>query len=176
MDPTQPYTVNDHRTEDQFTKSVEEYTAALPSSAYLAIAIAAMAASLALQVSGREKVGQLRRSVGAHLARDRSLQQARQARRTRPSRPVLIPGIRRRSRGWSFNWSKEENISSAAIAGRDSTSKKKRKNTKRTVRNETVKTVRAARIALAEPSRLATNRLNDVQGEFLFIVSQKVER
>lgn len=54
---TQPYTVNDHRTEDQFTKSVEEYTAALPSSAYLAIAIAAMAASLALQVSGREKWG-----------------------------------------------------------------------------------------------------------------------
>jgi hypothetical protein len=54
---TQPYTVNDHRTEDRFTKSVEEYTAALPSSAYLAIAIGAMAASLALQVSGKEKWG-----------------------------------------------------------------------------------------------------------------------
>ena len=54
---TQPYSVNDHRTEDQFTKSVEEYTAAIPSSAYLAIAVGAMAASFALQVAGRGKWG-----------------------------------------------------------------------------------------------------------------------
>ncbi|MBI4522325.1 MAG: hypothetical protein HY695_00790 [Deltaproteobacteria bacterium] len=44
-------------TEDQFTKSVEEYTAAIPSSAYLAIAVGAMAASLAMQILGRGKWG-----------------------------------------------------------------------------------------------------------------------
>ena len=32
-------------TEDQFTKSVEQYTAAIPSSAYLGIAVGAMALS-----------------------------------------------------------------------------------------------------------------------------------
>ena len=54
---TQPYSVNDHRTEDQFTKTVEEYTAAIPSSAYLAIAVGAMALSFTLQVTGRGKWG-----------------------------------------------------------------------------------------------------------------------
>ena len=43
------------RTEDQFTKSVEEYTSAIPSSAYLGVAIGAMALSLLCQATGREK-------------------------------------------------------------------------------------------------------------------------
>jgi len=40
-------------TEDQFTKTIEAYTAAVPSSAYLAVAIGAMGLSLACQVAGR---------------------------------------------------------------------------------------------------------------------------
>jgi hypothetical protein len=43
--------------EDQFTKSVEEYTASIPSSAYLGVAIGAMALSLMCQATGREKWG-----------------------------------------------------------------------------------------------------------------------
>ena len=45
------------QTEDQFTKSVEDYTAAIPSSAFLGVAIGAMALSLALQVTGQGKWG-----------------------------------------------------------------------------------------------------------------------
>jgi hypothetical protein len=45
------------KTEDQFTKSVEEYTAAIPSSAYLAVAIGAMGLSLFCQATGRGKWG-----------------------------------------------------------------------------------------------------------------------
>jgi hypothetical protein len=44
-------------TEDQFTKSVEQYTAAIPSSAYLGIAVGAMALSLICQMTGRGKWG-----------------------------------------------------------------------------------------------------------------------
>ena len=44
-------------TEDQFTKSIESYTAAIPSSGYLAVAIGAMWLSLACQVAGRGKWG-----------------------------------------------------------------------------------------------------------------------
>ena len=44
-------------TEDQFTKSIETYTAAVPSSAYLAVAVGAMGLSLACQVAGRGKWG-----------------------------------------------------------------------------------------------------------------------
>jgi len=44
-------------TEDQFTKYVEDYTSALPSSAFLGIAIGAMMTSLALQVVGQGKWG-----------------------------------------------------------------------------------------------------------------------
>lgn len=44
-------------TEDQFTKSVEHYTAAIPSSAYLGIAVGAMALSLICQMTGRGKWG-----------------------------------------------------------------------------------------------------------------------
>ena len=44
-------------TEDQFTKTIESYTAALPSTGYLAVAIGAMGLSLACQVAGRGKWG-----------------------------------------------------------------------------------------------------------------------
>lgn len=46
-----------NQTEDRFTKTVEEYTGAIPSSAYLGVAVAAMAASLVFQVAGRGKWG-----------------------------------------------------------------------------------------------------------------------
>jgi hypothetical protein len=45
------------KAEDEFTKTVEDYTGAIPSSAYLGIAIGAMAISLALQVTGQGKWG-----------------------------------------------------------------------------------------------------------------------
>jgi hypothetical protein len=45
------------KTEDQFTKNVEEYTAAIPSSAYLGVALGAMALSLAFQATGQGKWG-----------------------------------------------------------------------------------------------------------------------
>ena len=44
-------------TEDEFTKNVEKYTATLPSSAYLGVAVGAMALSLFFQVTGRGKWG-----------------------------------------------------------------------------------------------------------------------
>ena len=44
-------------TEDQFTKTIESYTAAVPSTGYLAVAIGAMGLSLACQVVGRGKWG-----------------------------------------------------------------------------------------------------------------------
>jgi hypothetical protein len=45
------------KTEDQFTKTVEDYTAAIPSTAFLGVAIGAMAVSLALQMTGQGKWG-----------------------------------------------------------------------------------------------------------------------
>jgi hypothetical protein len=45
------------QTEDQFTKTIESYTAAIPSSGYLAIAIGAIGLSLVCQVAGRGKWG-----------------------------------------------------------------------------------------------------------------------
>ncbi|HEU4341593.1 MAG TPA: hypothetical protein VFU31_08490 [Candidatus Binatia bacterium] len=44
-------------TEDRFTKSMEDYTSAIPSSAYLGMAVAAMVLSLFYQATGREKWG-----------------------------------------------------------------------------------------------------------------------
>jgi len=44
-------------TEDSGTKSVEQYTASIPSSAFLGVAIGAMMLSLALQLAGRGKWG-----------------------------------------------------------------------------------------------------------------------
>ena len=46
-----------NRTEDQFTKTIEDYTAALPSSTYLAVAIGAMVLSLMCQATGQGKWG-----------------------------------------------------------------------------------------------------------------------
>jgi hypothetical protein len=43
------------KTEDQFTKTVEKYTTAVPSSAYLAVAIGAMGLSLLFQATGPGK-------------------------------------------------------------------------------------------------------------------------
>jgi len=43
--------------EDTFTKNVEKYTASIPSTMYLGIAVGAMAISLALQIGGRGKWG-----------------------------------------------------------------------------------------------------------------------
>ena len=45
------------RTEDQFTKTIESYTAAVPSSAYLGVAVGAMGLSLVCEVVGRGKWG-----------------------------------------------------------------------------------------------------------------------
>ena len=45
------------QTEDQFTKTIESYTAAIPSTGYLAVAIGAMAISLMCQVTGQGKWG-----------------------------------------------------------------------------------------------------------------------
>ena len=45
------------KTADQFTKTVEKYTVAVPSSAYLAVAIGAMGLSLVFQATGRGKWG-----------------------------------------------------------------------------------------------------------------------
>ena len=44
-------------TEEQFTKTIESYTADVPSSGYLAVAVSAMGLSLACQVAGRGKWG-----------------------------------------------------------------------------------------------------------------------
>ena len=43
--------------EDQFTTTIESYTAAIPSSGYLAVAIGAMGLSLLCEVAGRGKWG-----------------------------------------------------------------------------------------------------------------------
>jgi hypothetical protein len=44
-------------TEDEITKSIERYTAGIPSSAFLAVGIGAVALSLLAQLSGRGKWG-----------------------------------------------------------------------------------------------------------------------
>jgi hypothetical protein len=49
--------INAQPTEDRFTKTVEEYTASLPSSAYLGVAAAAMGVSLLFQMTGQGKWG-----------------------------------------------------------------------------------------------------------------------
>jgi hypothetical protein len=43
------------QTEDEFTKTIERYTAAIPSTGYLAVAIGAIGLSLVCQVTGRGK-------------------------------------------------------------------------------------------------------------------------
>jgi hypothetical protein len=44
-------------TEDSFTKTVEKYTAEIPSSAFLGVAVGAMAVSLFFQLTGEGKWG-----------------------------------------------------------------------------------------------------------------------
>ena len=44
-------------TEDEFTKSIERYTAGIPSSTFLAVGIGAVALALLAQISGRGKWG-----------------------------------------------------------------------------------------------------------------------
>lgn len=44
-------------TEDSFTKNVEKYTAEIPSSAFLGVAVGAMAISLLFQLTGEGKWG-----------------------------------------------------------------------------------------------------------------------
>ena len=44
-------------TEDEVTKSIERYTASIPSSAYLAVAMGAIGLSLVAQLSGKGKWG-----------------------------------------------------------------------------------------------------------------------
>ena len=44
-------------TEDNFTKTIEECTAAIPSSAYLGVAVGAMGLSLVCQMAGHGKWG-----------------------------------------------------------------------------------------------------------------------
>jgi hypothetical protein len=43
--------------EGELTKTIEQYTAAIPSSTYLAVAVGAMAVSLVAQLTGRGKWG-----------------------------------------------------------------------------------------------------------------------
>jgi hypothetical protein len=50
MEPLRP-------TEDRFTKTIQAYTAAIPSTGYLSVAIAGMAVSLMCQVTGQGKWG-----------------------------------------------------------------------------------------------------------------------
>ena len=45
------------QSEDEFTKSLEKYTAAIPSTGYLAVAMGAIGLSLACQVTGRGRWG-----------------------------------------------------------------------------------------------------------------------
>jgi hypothetical protein len=49
-----PSNLKRNKTEDQFTKTIEEYTSAMPSSAYLGVALGAMALSLFFQVTAKE--------------------------------------------------------------------------------------------------------------------------
>jgi hypothetical protein len=68
---------SDRRTEDSLTATLENYTAAVPSSAYLGVAAGAIAASL---MSGDRtgQMGKLHRAVGSDIADHGYLQQARQ--------------------------------------------------------------------------------------------------
>jgi len=60
MEPYQSTEMNQtspQPSEDEFTKTIEKYTASIPSSAYLAIAVGAMGFSLLCQVAGKGKWG-----------------------------------------------------------------------------------------------------------------------
>jgi hypothetical protein len=57
METTGSYSGNSQPAEDSFTKQIEHYTANVPSSGYLGIALGAMALSLACQLAGQGKWG-----------------------------------------------------------------------------------------------------------------------
>jgi hypothetical protein len=60
MENYQASDVTDQRpqpSEDEFTKSIEKYTASLPSSAFLGIALGAIGLSLVCQITGKGKWG-----------------------------------------------------------------------------------------------------------------------
>ena len=69
-------------TEDDVTKSIEQYTAGIPSSAFLATALGAMLLSMLGPARRARKVGKLCRPMGTDDPDARCVQQARQARRT----------------------------------------------------------------------------------------------
>ncbi|MGH7846524.1 MAG: hypothetical protein ACREQW_15330 [Candidatus Binatia bacterium] len=54
---TESSAVVNNQTEGRFTKQLERYTASIPSSAYLGVAVAAMGLSLLFQVGGKGKWG-----------------------------------------------------------------------------------------------------------------------
>jgi hypothetical protein len=60
--------------EDEFTKTVEKYTASIPSSAYLGVAVTAMAVSLVLSDARPRQMGKLHCSMGSDVADHRTLQ------------------------------------------------------------------------------------------------------
>lgn len=57
MDMTSVSSGNGQRPEGELTKRVEEFTAAVPSVAFLGVAVGAIAAALILQVAGQGKWG-----------------------------------------------------------------------------------------------------------------------
>ena len=71
--------------EDSLTKSMEQYTASLPTAAFLGVAVGAMMLSL-IPARRSRHVGQLHCPMGTDLADHRRLQQAGQARRSRSHR------------------------------------------------------------------------------------------
>jgi hypothetical protein len=62
---------NNIESEDRVTKNIESYTAAIPSSAYLGVAVGAMALSLFCHRA--REVGLFHSAVGAHLVNLRRL-------------------------------------------------------------------------------------------------------
>jgi hypothetical protein len=57
METITSHSTDSQPTEDSFTKTIEQYTAYVPSSGYLGIAVGAMALSLAFQLAGQGKWG-----------------------------------------------------------------------------------------------------------------------
>ena len=72
----QSFTGGPNPTEDKFTKQVKRYTAAIPSSAYLAVAVCCGYGSISAVSSRRSgEMGQFYRAVGSYVAHYRALQQ-----------------------------------------------------------------------------------------------------
>jgi hypothetical protein len=78
------------RREDAVTRTVESQTTAIPSIAFLGVAMGSMALSLALLLTGRRQGRELHRAMGADHSDHGSLQQAGETARKR------LPGRDRR--------------------------------------------------------------------------------